>query len=326
MTVRVSVVIATYNRARLLEGALEALASQVVPEALEWEIVVVDNNSSDATARVITAFASKTTTPVRHAFEPRQGLANARNRGIREARGAIVAFTDDDVLPAPDWVAQMAASFERWSADGVGGRILPRWEAAPPRWLSGNRGLLDRLAIMDYEGSGLLALPLGPQPQVWGANMAFRRELFDRVGDFDTRLGIVGTKLFRDEETDLINRALRLGLKIAYDSTITVFHRIGTDRMQKAYFRKLMFDAGQGRARATPVDGRLSFLGAPLALYRFPLSVLKWAALRVLRRPEAFDQELGCFSLAGQLSGYWESGSRTAGRTRTAVGKIESSR
>ncbi len=302
---QVSVVIATYNRARLLEGTLGALASQDVPRSLEWEIVVVDNNSSDATAQVVAGFAKTTAIPVRYVFEPQQGLSHARNRGVREARGSILAFSDDDVLPAPDWIAQVAAAIDRWNAHGVGGRILPRWETPPPAWLTGNWRLLRRLSLMGFEGSRLLALPLDREPQVWGANMAFRRDLFDRVGGFDPRRGISGSRLFRGEESDLIDRALELGLRIAYDGALTVHHRIGSDRMQKAYFRRLTFDSAQGDARATPVAGR-SFLGAPLSSYpRAFLGFWKWVVLRLLGRPGAFDQELRWLGAVGTLTGYW---------------------
>ncbi|MFY9550919.1 MAG: glycosyltransferase, partial [Thermoanaerobaculia bacterium] len=307
MTTDVSVVIGTYNRAHLLEGTLEALASQEVPTSLKWDIVVVDNNSRDTTAQMVRAFSKTTATPVRYVFEPQQGLSHARNRGVKEARGSIIAFTDDDVLPAPDWIAQVAAAIGRWNAQGVGGRILPRWDASPPLWLTENRHLLNGLAIMEFEASRLLALPLEPQPQVWGANMAFRRELFDKIGGFDPRRGIVGKRLFRGEEIDLINRALASGLKIAYDAALTVFHRIGPDRMRKAYFRKLTFDEAQGNARVAPVVRRRSFLGAPLGLYRAALTGFwKYLGLRLLRRPGAFDQQLGWLGSVGRLSGYWK--------------------
>jgi glycosyltransferase involved in cell wall biosynthesis len=309
MRMQVSVVIGTFNRAHLLKGTLEALASQEVPDSLKWEILVIDNNSSDITAQVVAAFSKTTATLVRYVFEPRQGLSHARNRGIAEARGSIIAFTDDDVLPAPDWIPQLAAAIDRWNAHGVGGRILPRWDTVPPRWLTDRRHLLDRLAIMDSEASRLLALPLEARPQVWGANMAFRRELFERVGGFDPRLGIVGTKLFRDEEIDLINRALEGGLRIAYDAALTVFHRIGADRMRKAYFRKLMFDHAQVGARIEPAITGRAFLGAPLWLYRAVLTDFRrWMGLALLRRPEAFDQHLAWLSSAGRLSGYWKVG------------------
>jgi glycosyltransferase involved in cell wall biosynthesis len=154
----VSVVIGTYNRAHLLEGTLHALALQEAPDSLKWEIVVVDNNSRDTTALAVDAFSKTTAIPVRYVLETRQGLSHARNRGIREARGSVIAFTDDDVLPAADWVAQVHAAIDRWNASGVGGRILPRWEASPPDWLIGNPRLLDRLSIMDFGEGRLLAL------------------------------------------------------------------------------------------------------------------------------------------------------------------------
>jgi glucosyl-dolichyl phosphate glucuronosyltransferase len=303
--IQVSVVIATWNRAHLLQGTLDALAAQKVDDSLAWEIVVVDNDSRDATERVIASFAKTTTIPVRYVLERRPGASNARNRGLREARGAILAFTDDDVLPAPDWIASLAAAIERWNADGVGGRILPRWEAPPPGWLIRNEVLLSRLAIMEDERGGYLALTM-KRPQVWGPNMAFRREFFEKVGDFDPNRGVVREKLFRDEEADLIQRALERDLKIAYDPTLTVFHRIGPDRMRKAYFRKLFFDSGQCRALVTPVTNGRSFLGAPLRLYAVPLGFLKWIVLRLAARPSAFNQQLGCFWQVGKLSGYWK--------------------
>jgi len=301
---QISVVIATCNRAQRLEGALAALASQQIPDSLKWEIVVVDNNSRDSTADAVAAFCRTATVPVSYVFEPRQGLSHARNRGVREARGSILAFIDDDVVPAPDWVGQVAAAIDRWNADGVGGRILPRWESPPPVWLTESPRLLRLLAIMDFDGSGLLSLPLQRQPQVWGANMAFRRELFDRVGEFDPRLGVVGKKLFKGEETDLVHRALELGLKIAYDPALTVFHRIGPDRMRKAYFRRLVFERAQGGARVTTLVGGLRFLGAPLSVYRRALVEFgKWVGLVLLRRSHAFDQELRWRGAIGTLAG-----------------------
>ena len=310
MTVQVSVVVATYNRARLLPGILEALAFQETPPSLQWEIVVVDNNSSDATPAVVAAFSRTATIPVRYVFEPRQGLSNARNRGVQESRGAILAFTDDDVLPAPDWVGQLVAAIDRWDAHGTGGRILPRWEAPPPGWITGNWRLLRRLSIMDFDEGRRLALPLERKPQVWGANMAFRRELFDRVGGFDPRLGVIGPKLFRSEESDLIERALGLGLTIAYDPAPTVYHRIGPDRMQRSYFRRLEFDSARGDALAARVVPAPAFLGAPRSAYWNCLAAFRtWVILSLLRRPGAFDQELLGLWWAGTIAGYW-SGSR----------------
>ena len=301
-----SVVIGTYNRAHLLAGTLGALAAQQVPPSLDWEIVVVDNNSTDATAQVVAAFSPKTAIPVRYVSEPRQGISHARNRGIREAQGSILAFTDDDVLPAPDWVSEVAAGMERWDAHGVGGRILPQWEGERPGWLTENRRPLRLLALMESAESGWLAMPLKPHPQVWGANMAFRREVFDRVGEFDPRRGVVGKRLFRGEESDLIERALDLGLKIAYDPTLTVFHRIGPDRMRKAYFRRLEFESARGEARLKSVGRRRSFPAAPLRLYRAAaVDFAMWAGVALGQQPRVFDRELRWRASFGALAGYW---------------------
>ena len=310
---QVSVVIGTYNRQHLLVGTLGALASQEVPGSLAWEIVVVDNNSTDSTAQVVAAFAETTPTPVRYVFEPRQGISHARNRGIREARGAVLAFIDDDVLPANDWVSQVVAAVERWEADGVGGRILPRWEASPPHWLRDNRSLLRRLSIMEFDGSCLLALPLKPVPQVWGANMAFRRDVFHRVGEFDPRRGVVGKTLHRGEESDLIERALDLGLRIAYDAALTVFHRIGPDRTRKAYFRRMAFEDARGEARLKSDPARTRDSGsAPLVLPRRRRGLLQVGGPRSVPTERDLRSGTSLEGVAGKTVGLLVSGPKPA--------------
>jgi glycosyltransferase involved in cell wall biosynthesis len=310
---QVSVVVATYNRQRLLAGALEALAGQRVPGGLEWEIVVVDNASRDGTADAVRRFSKSAPVPVRYVFESQQGVSEAKNRGIREARGGILAFTDDDVLPAPDWIAQIPAAMDRWKAQGVGGRILPRWEAPAPAWLSGNRRLLECLALMESEESRLLSLPR-TLPTIWGPNMALRREVFEKAGGFDPRRGLVGKRLFRGEEVDLIERALELGFRMAYDAALVVFHRIGPDRMRRGYFRRLVFDNAQGSTRVAPGAGDHGRLfGAPLGLYRSAVTgPPKWLALRLLGSPRAFEAQLAWLESVGRLSGYWKARSRAA--------------
>jgi GT2 family glycosyltransferase len=304
--IEISAVIATYKRASLLEGTLHALVAQKVPGSLDWEIIVVDNNSQDRTADVVNAFSKTSRIPVGYVLEPRQGLSNARNRGIKETRGAIIAFIDDDVLPAPDWIAQIGATIDRWSAHGIGGRILPHWDAPPPLWLTRSQHLMDRLAIMDVDESRVLSFPMTGRPQVWGANMAFRREVFEKVGGFDQGHGMVGTKLFRGEEVELVNRALKHGLRIVYDPAVTVLHRIGKGRLQKGYFRKMEFDAAQGEIHAMSLERGRTVFGAPLWLYPVVLMAFgKWAAMLLCRRPGVFDQQLDCLRWMGRLFGYW---------------------
>src|SRR5262249_7434418 len=159
MKIEISVVIATYKRPYLLEGTLAALAAQKVTDPLGWEVVVVDNNSQDEAWAVVTAFAKTVSIPVGCVLESRQGLSRARNRGIAAAQGAIIAFIDDDVLPAADWIARVHQAMRRWGAHGVGGPILPRWEAPPPIWLTSNLHLMAPLAILPHPPPPLLSSP-----------------------------------------------------------------------------------------------------------------------------------------------------------------------
>jgi len=312
MKIAISAVIATYKRPHLLEGTLAALAAQKVTDPLGWEVVVVDNNSQDETGATVAAFAKAVSIPVTCVLESRQGLSHARNRGIAAAQGSIIAFIDDDVLPAPDWIAQVHQAIQRWDAHGVGGPILPRWEVTPPpTWLTSSRHLMDRLAIMDYPESCVLSYPMRGRPQVWGANMAFRREVFEQVGRFDCERGIVGGKLYRGEEVELINRALQHGCRIVYDPAITVLHRIGRGRMCKSYFRKLEFDAAEGEVDVSR-RGRC-MLGAPLWLYHAVLGAFwRWIIVAGSRRAEAFDQQLDWIRYMGSFSGYLKADRRRA--------------
>lgn len=298
-------VIGTYNRANLLGDTLTALVAQEAPPSLTWEIIVVDNNSQDRTADIVAAFARRAKVPVHYKFEPQQGLGYARNMGVAEAQGATIAFTDDDVLPARDWVAKVASAIHDWGADGVGGRVLPNWEGPVPAWLERNRRLRDHLALMEFEEARLLALPLRGSPKILGCNMAFRRVLFEDIGLFSPALGRMGDKLYLYEETHFIRRALERGRRIVYDPVVTVFHRIGPDRMRKAYFRQRAFEAEEGLALAEGRPPGSQLFGVPRWQYRIVLTELfKWLAHSLSKRRDHFERQLDFLSELGRLSGY----------------------
>src|SRR6266481_2999672 len=171
MSLAVTVIVATHNRAPLLGQTLEALIAQETPKHLGWEILVVDNGSTDGTLEVFRTMAMRAPGRLRYLFEPTLGKSRALNAGIAVARGAVIALTDDDVSPAVDWVAAAASVLDKWGVDGAGGRIRPRWEAEPPSWLLESPRLLDYLAIMDHDRPAMMPVPAGKYPQVWGANM-----------------------------------------------------------------------------------------------------------------------------------------------------------
>jgi glycosyltransferase involved in cell wall biosynthesis len=303
----VTLVVCTYNRADSLRGTLEALGAQRVPSDLSWEVVVVDNNSTDCTPAVVDSASLSFPASLRYVFEPRQGLSHARNTGIEHSKGVIVAFTDDDVLPQPDWVATIAASMDELDADVLGGRILPEWSSPVPRWLEGQEDLYFRLALMQHK-TRLRLKSILEKGRVWGANMAFRREVFTQVGTFDTRLGITGTKLYRDEDTDLVDRALRAGCTVIYDPRLVVHHRIPQERLRRSYFRRLAFDRGEGQALLAGNSATRALLGAPLYRYRdCVVQFGRWLLALLVLRPDAFTEELDLITAAGRLRGHWKS-------------------
>src|SRR5258706_15731943 len=135
MTMFVSVVIATRNRQVLLADTLAALAAQRWPRD-RFEIIVADNGSTDAPRSVVAKAAAAGAPSITHLFVGQPGKSYAVNAALQAARGDLIVFTDDDVLPDPDWIAALAGAAEDTGADFIAGRILPNWEVAPPAWMS----------------------------------------------------------------------------------------------------------------------------------------------------------------------------------------------
>jgi glucosyl-dolichyl phosphate glucuronosyltransferase len=297
----VTVIIATHNRAFQLRETLEALIAQKTAPGLGWEILVVDNGSTDGTLEVFRTMAMRAPGRLRYVSEARLGKSRALNAGIAVARGAVIALTDDGVSPAADWVATAATVLDRWGADGAGGRILPRWEAEAPSWVRGSNRLLDSLAVMEFDSPVMLPIPKGSYPQIWGANMVYRRSALQALGGFDTRLGPVGGKRYCDEDVDIVQRMLESGRAVAYDPALTVYHRVPRARLRRAYFRRLMWDMGEGEALAAadPPSGP-SILGVPRWRLRFVAWMMVRSSLRTIaRRPGAFDDMLNCVRAVG---------------------------
>lgn len=299
----------------------------MIPPGLAWELLVVDNNSADSTRGAVEAFVAATRMRVRYLFEPRQGLSHARNTGIAGARGAIVAFTDDDVRPAPDWVGAVAAAFRGSDTDILGGRILPDWQHPPPPWLAARPFLRGPLAILEHPHPRRVLEARGV-PNVWGANMAFRREVFERVGLFDPRWGVSGKKLYRGEEAELLRRALAAGFRAFYDPGVAVRHRIPAARMRRRYICRLYFDRAEGFVLSQPTPAGRGLLGAPLYAYRGVARHLGgWAWAAVRRRPDAFDHWLDACDIGGRVWGWWKRYlGVSAARTRATAGGRAASR
>jgi glycosyltransferase involved in cell wall biosynthesis len=303
----ISVVVCTYNRARLLADTIQALGVQDTPANLNWELILVDNNSTDKTAELISELSANFAVPLRYVFEPQQGKSFALNTGINQSHGEIIAFTDDDVIPEKNWLSSVWQVMTHRGVDGIGGRILPKWEGAVPQWLRNKRHLWGYLAMMDSEEARELALPLVNGAKIWGANMATKRSLFDEIGLFNANRGNVGHKLYRGEETEIVTRALELGKTLVYDPAPVVYHRVGPERMRKSYFRKVVFDGGESNALQPVAVPGIRLLGAPRWLYSIIAKEgFEWLVHSMLVREDAFDRQLDVLDDIGKLWGFWK--------------------
>ena len=240
-----TVVISTYNRCARLRHTLESLVNQQTGD-LRWEAVIVDNNSTDETPELVRSFAEQSGAHIRYVYEPKQGLSFGRNAGIAEARAPLVAFTDDDVAPAPDWVLAVARSFdEHPDADFIGGKVLPRWASSVPAWLTPDHW--SPLALVDY-GDETFVVNSGKPYCLVGANLAFRRDVFDRIGLFSPGLQRVRDGIGSAEDYDLQMRVWRAGGQGLYDPAVVVTTDVQPERTTKAYHRR--WYAGHGRYSA----------------------------------------------------------------------------
>lgn len=265
----VSVVVCTFNRADELGAALDAVLGQC--DAPPHEVIVADNNSTDRTREVIETRA-RSSPHLRYVFERRQGLPYARNAGIAAARAPIVAFTDDDILVAADWVASIARAFARFpEADMIGGRVLPRWPGGrPPSWLTPKQ--LAPLALQDKGDAPIVVDRDNAAPCLIGANFAFRRSAFEKAGVFDS-------EYTRTQDREIQLRLWKAGGKGIYVPDIVTYADVPSDRLTKEYFRLWFTRAGSFHSRMGLLDvldahGRLvapdpsrRIAGAPAFLY-----------------------------------------------------------
>jgi cellulose synthase/poly-beta-1,6-N-acetylglucosamine synthase-like glycosyltransferase len=303
----VSVVIATRNRAALLGQTLDALAGQHRPGA-SFEIIVADNVSTDDTAAMVSAFAARADAPPTtylHVETP--GKSHAVNAAVERARGELLALTDDDVLPSPDWIDSLAEAFADPAIDFVAGRIKPRWEVEPPAWMSPE--LYGVLAIPDNGDRPRAIDASDPAVIPIGANMAVRRAVMARVGGLRADLGKLEGTLRTGEDHEFFLRMVRFGYHGRYVPSALVRHRVPRTRLDRGYFRKWLHQNGQDVARieaSYPPDvPRL--LGVPRYLWRQAAA----DAARVLRaavrrnQPQRFAATLRLIWFGGYLREAW---------------------
>ena len=269
-----SVILCTHNRAPLLRRALESLADLDVPAGLAWELLVVDNNSTDGTRAIVEQELAEARLPCRYLFEPSQGKSFALNTGIARALGQVLVFTDDDVTFDRGWLRALLAAFDAPDCAGVGGQIVPVWPAPPPRWYgtTGPYALLPAVVRYQFDASGPVTKP------PYGANMGYRREMFERYGIFRTDIGPRAAEMIRGEDSEFGLRVLAGGERVIYVPGAIVHHPVEPARMTLHYFEQYYYAEGRMEARVFPApSGTVRWLGIPRYCFRdFVEHLFRW--------------------------------------------------
>lgn len=299
----VSVVISTYNRCGVLPSALESARAQDTGN-VRYEVIVVDNNSTDETRQVIEAFIARhKTLDIRYVFEGKQGVSHARNAGIASARAPIVAFFDDDVYVAPDWIANIKRIFDEHPEIGcAGGKVLPQWSGEPPSWLTSEHW--SPLALQDH-GDAPFYVNLDRQICLISANLAFRREVFERIGVFAPELQRVKGSIGSMEDLELMLRFYQSGGQGLYEPSLMVAAPVELERVTKAYHRK--WHTGHGhfyallRLKEMEMSDRGRLFDVPAHLYKQAMADSIGQIKHTLRgnRAAAFQHETRLRFFAG---------------------------
>lgn len=262
----ISIIIATYNRCDSLKDTLNSLLRQECDGTFNYEIIIVDNNSKDKTKETVEKYLSEFKGRLRYFLETKQGLSFARNRGVKESNGEIVAFTDDDCIIDKKWVLSLYQTFEKYGADLVGGKSLPIWPQTPPKWLFSNY-ILGKLSLLDYGENGFRIL--SKDKELYGCNIAFKKSELIEAGLFNKDLGRKGNVLFAGEETELFLKFLFSSKIIYYQPKAVVYHKVLAERLKKNFFRKRCFSGGRTTVRMGKGEFKcIPYLKIPKFLFR----------------------------------------------------------
>lgn len=239
-SVDISVIVPTYNRGRLLEPLLVSLLAQET-RGVRYEVVVVDNNSTDDTRRIVEAVSgSAPEGRLRYIFEPRQGVSYARNTGVAATTGPIIAFLDDDGMPCADWVWSMKRAFdEHPEADCIGGRIKPRWVHPRPSWLTAPHW--GPIAVQDRPHAAYLNRSQA-SACLLSANLGCRREAFEAVGGFSPSYP-------RGQDREFEMRLWRAGRQGLYLPAMDVTVDVPPERLTRLYHRRWQATTAKYHAR-----------------------------------------------------------------------------
>lgn len=247
---RISIAIATHNRADELLQTLRTVSQLVLEGGVDFEVVVVANCCSDRTNEVVAGSRTgQLRKRLRCVDEPEPGLSSARNRAVAESEYDVIAFIDDDVDVDRHWLVALRDAHESGDFAAVGGQARLVYPFDRPAWLSdATEGLLTKVEL------GPRRRIAGPD-ELYGLNLSVRRDWFRRVGGFRADLGRSGNCLLGGEETELLQRICTAGGKLLYEPAALVRHRVPMERLRRRWFISRCYWGGCGAARMVQEDG-----------------------------------------------------------------------
>ena len=265
-----TILICTYNRALDLAHTLDTFLPLLTATEPGWELLVVDNNSTDATREMIEA--RRATLPLRYLYERKQGKSHALNSGVESAHGELILLTDDDVDVDAGWIAAMLAAAEvNPGSSFFGGKVLSRWQHQPPRWFTKHADIIRSNPCVNL-GETSMHFKRGDEPRFIGANMAVRRKLFADGNLFRLDLGPRGAGRNEGqvgpEELEWQSRVLAAGEVGTYVPEAVVHHRDPPWRMTEKYVRHWYIDCGRNRVKCGEVPRGRELMGAPRYLWK----------------------------------------------------------
>lgn len=283
-----SVLICTYNREKYIGNLLESIAANDLPKE-RYEIVLVDNNCTDNTRGVCNAFAkAHKDVQFNYCVETEQGLSAARNKAIKEAKGDVLVYVDDDAL-VDTWYLRTVAEYMSAHPEisAIGGPIIPLYETSEPKWMT--RFTKELLCGYLYFGDKERTFPGERYPG--GGNAAYRAEVFKQVGFFNTNLGRKGDGLMGSEEKDIFDKMKSQGMRFMYLPKMILHHIIPQKKLERDYFDRLTYQIGKSEQQRTKAIGTGKYIN------RLAKEAVKWGGTFIL---------LMCYTVQGSPLKGWK--------------------
>lgn len=296
---KITIAVCTWNWADSLAKTLEAFLHLQIPEGVEVQFLVVNNNCTDHTDQVIEKYTKKL--HLNRLFESKQGLSHARNCAVSAATGEFILFTDHDAIVQPDWISSYVAAFRRWpGAVYFGGTITPLYETQPPAWVQSNIHLLEGAVLI--RNLGPEERRLEPNEQVFGANIALKMSVFEDL-KFDANFGPAGKDLVLGDETMFVEKLINNNHFGVWVPSAKVQHFVPQKRTSLRFVKRYFIAVGKTQIRISGMPQGKKLFGVPRTFYRqWAEATVKAYVLRMLGLKKWFPHFLYASELKGRIN------------------------